>query len=178
MKHRLTLAKHKVVLEETRDSFCTIFFWMFKVIIYSMHTYTDIQTQIVGPAQENDAPRSSQLFNQALPHACSPITPQMLSGKPTQSNAVADTSSKLNNSPCFHLPILPSANLKAFYTLRLLRQRSNKRCCQLTRWKNILLIFSLPSSLPSSARSLDVPRRGLDHSLPGGSLTQDRLPLT
>lgn len=90
----------------------------------------------------------------------------------------SDTSSKLNNSPCLHLPTLPSANLKPFHTLRLLRQRSNKRCCQLTRWKNILLIFSLPPSLPSSARSLDVWRRGLDHSLPGGSLTQDRLPLT
>lgn len=90
----------------------------------------------------------------------------------------SDTSSKLNNSPCFHLPILLSANLKPFHTLCLLRQRSNKRCCQLTRWENILLIFSLPPSLPSSARRLDVQRRGLDHSLPGGSLTQDRLPLT
>lgn len=54
----------------------------------------------------------------------------------------ADTSSKLNNSPCFHLPIVLSANLKPFHTLCLLRQCSNKRCCQLTRWKNILLIFS------------------------------------
>lgn len=58
----------------------------------------------------------------------------------------SDTSSKLNNLPCFHLPILPSANLKAFHTLGSLRQRSNKRCCQLTRWKNILLIFALPPS--------------------------------
>lgn len=55
----------------------------------------------------------------------------------------SDTLSKLNNSPCFHLPIPPSANLKAFHILRLLRQGSNKRCCQLTRWKNILLIFFL-----------------------------------
>lgn len=87
----------------------------------------------------------------------------------------SDTLSKLNNSPCFHLPIPPSANLKAFHILRLLRQGSNKRCCQLTRWKNILLIFFLS---PSLARSLDVRRRGPDHSLPGGSLTQGRLPLT
>lgn len=46
------------------------------------------------------------------------------------------------------MPILPSANLKPFHTLCLLRQRSNKRCCQLTRWKNILLIFSLPPFPP------------------------------
>lgn len=61
----------------------------------------------------------------------------------------ADTSSKLNNSLCFHLPILLSANLKPFHTLCLLRQCSNKRCCQLTRWKNILLILSPFSPLLS-----------------------------
>lgn len=118
-----------------------------------MYTYTDIQTQIFKVAQNQDAPRSSQLFNQALLRACSPITPQMFFWKPTQSKrSSSDTSSKLNNSPCFHLPILLSANLKPFHTLRLLRQRSNKRCCQLTRWKNILLIFSLSPSFPSPPR--------------------------
>lgn len=90
----------------------------------------------------------------------------------------SDTLSKLNISSCFHLPILLSANLKPFHTLRFLRQGSNKRCCQLTRWKNILLIFFSPPSLPFLARSLHVQRRGPDHSLPGGSLTQDRLLLT
>lgn len=79
--------------------------------------------------------------------ACSPITLQMLSGNPRRQHSSSDTSSKRNNLPCLHLPILFSANLKAFHTIGLLRQRSNKRCCQLTRWKNILLIFL--SLLPS-----------------------------
>lgn len=66
----------------------------------------------------------------------------------TRQHSSSDTLSKLNISSCFHLPILLSANLKPFHTLRFLRQGSNKRCCQLTRWKNILLIFFLSSLSP------------------------------
>lgn len=84
-------------------------------------------------------------FVPAFLHACSLITPQMLLETHAHQRGSSDTSSKLNNSPGFLLPILPPANLKPFC---LLRHRSNKRCCQLTRWKNILLISSLPPSPP------------------------------
>lgn len=57
----------------------------------------------------------------------------------------SDALFKFNNSACFYVPILSSANLKYFHTVRLLWWGSNKRSCQLTRWKNILLIFVSPS---------------------------------
>lgn len=57
----------------------------------------------------------------------------------------SDALFKFNNSACFYVPILSSANLKYFHAARLLRRGSNKRSCQLTRWKNILLIFLYPS---------------------------------
>lgn len=70
--------------------------------------------------------------------------------------------SKLNNSSRSQLPILPFANVKPF---QVWRRGSSKLFCQLTRWKNILLILFLFSFL---ANSLDVQRQGLDHSMPWG----------
>lgn len=88
----------------------------------------------------------------------------------------SDTLSKLHNSSCFHLPNSSLCQSETLPHICSPRQGSSKLFCQLTRWRNILLnIFSASLSWQAVLMCRD---KGRITACLGGSLTQDRLPLT